>query len=105
MARVITQAEFEEIVPNSSHPVVVDFFATWCGPCKMIAPILEQLSAEYEEKATIVKVDVDQSMELAEQYEIVSVPTLLFFKNGTLVRKMIGAGSKASLKAAIDALL
>lgn len=105
MAKVIAQNEFEETVLNSSLPVVADFFATWCGPCKMIAPILEQLSAEYEGKVTIVKVDVDQSMELADQYEIVSVPTLLFFKNGTVVNKMVGAGSKASLKNAIDALL
>lgn len=105
MAKVISQDEFENVVLNSSIPVVVDFFATWCGPCKMIAPTLEQLSEEYEGKVTIVKIDVDEAMDLSDEYEIVSVPTLLFFKNGTVVHQMIGAGSKAMLKAAIDKLI
>ena len=105
MAKVIAQNEFESVVLNSTQPVVVDFFATWCGPCKMIAPLLEQLSAEYEGKVTIVKVDVDEAMDLSDEYEVVSVPTLLFFKNGQVVNQMVGAGSKAMLKAAIDKML
>lgn len=105
MAKVIAQNEFQSVVLNSSLPVVVDFFATWCGPCKMIAPVLEQLSKEYEGKVVIVKVDVDEAMELSDAFEIVSVPTLLFFKNGEVVHQMIGAGSKGMLKAAIEKML
>ncbi len=105
MAKVISENEFANVVLNSNIPVVVDFFATWCGPCKMIAPVLEQLSKEYEGRVAIVKVDVDEAMKLSEEYEIVSVPTLLFFKNGKAVHKMIGAGSKAMLKASIEKLI
>lgn len=105
MAKVIAQEEFENVVLNSTLPVVVDFFATWCGPCKMIAPMLEQLSVEYEGKVTIVKVDVDDAMDLSDAFEIVSVPTLLFFKNGQVVHQMVGAGSKAMLKATIEKVL
>ena len=105
MAKIISQNEFQSVVLDSKLPVVVDFFATWCGPCKMIAPVLDQLSVEYEGKVTIVKVDVDDAMALSDAFEIVSVPTLLFFKNGALVHQMVGAGSKAMLKAAIEKLL
>lgn len=105
MARIITGAEFDEEVIKSDIPVLVDFFATWCGPCKMIAPVLDEISAEYSGKAKILKVDVDASNELAGQFGVRSVPTLIFFKNGEIADKQIGAMTKGDLAARIDKLL
>ena len=98
MAKIVNEIEFENEVIKSELPVLVDFFATWCGPCKMIAPILDQLSDEFAEKAKIVKVDVDQAKEMAMQYSVKSVPTMLLFKNGEIVDKFVGALPKNELK-------
>ena len=83
--------EFQAEVLESKVPVLVDFSATWCGPCQMMGPVLEQLSAEYEGKAKIVKVDIDESMDLAQKYRIMSVPNMIIFKDGAPVDAVIGA--------------
>ncbi|HMP73132.1 MAG TPA: thioredoxin [Kiritimatiellia bacterium] len=97
----ITQANWSEIIQGPT-PVLVDFWAPWCGPCRAIAPILEELSAEYEGKLTIVKANVDEEPALAQQFQVRSIPTLLLFKGGTVAFQQVGAASKAALKAKID---
>jgi thioredoxin 1 len=104
MAQQITDANFQELL-NGDKPVVVDFWAEWCGPCKMIAPIVDELSHEYEGKVVIGKVNVDENEDLPAEYGIRSIPTLLFFKGGQLVDKHIGAATKATLDAKIQSLL
>lgn len=96
-----TKENFEEIVMKSEVPVLVDFWATWCGPCKMIAPILDELSTERKD-IKIVKVDVDQEQELAKKFGIRSIPTLYLMKNGEVEASKMGASSKAALAAWID---
>ena len=93
-----TNQNFNEIVLGSDVPVLVDFFATWCGPCRMIAPILEELAAEHPEYK-IVKIDVDEEPDLATRFGVMSIPTLLVFKNGELVSTTVGAQPKAKLLA------
>jgi len=105
MTKLVSEMEFENEVIKSEVPVVVDFFATWCGPCKLIAPILDQLSDEFGEAAKIVKVDVDQAKEMAIEYNVKSVPTLIFFKNGEIVDKVVGALPKNELKSKITPLV
>ena len=90
---------------ESKVPVLVDFSATWCGPCQMMGPVLEQLSAEYEGKAKIVKVDIDESMDLAQKYRIMSVPNMIIFKDGAPVDAVIGAVPANHLKEKLDAVL
>lgn len=97
MAQVINAQEFESKVINAQGPVLVDFFATWCGPCKMLAPVLDEVAAEVAGKAEVYKVDVDQSADLASRYGIRSVPTLMVFENGKPVRTAMGAQPKRSL--------
>lgn len=104
MALQITDQNFEELA-NDSKPLVVDFWATWCGPCKAIAPIVEELAAEYEGKVNIGKCDVDANDETTGKFGIRNIPTILFIKDGKVVDKQVGAAQKAALKAKIDALL
>lgn len=105
MAIEITDANFEELVMKSDKPVMIDFWAVWCGPCRMIAPIVEEMSAEYDGKALIGKVDVDSNPNVATNYGIRNIPTVLFIKNGEIVDKQVGAAPKASFTAKLDALL
>jgi thioredoxin 1 len=100
----ITDANFNEVL-NTDKPVLVDFWAEWCGPCKMIGPIVKQLAGEYEGKAVIGKVNVDENPNTAAQFGIRSIPTLLVFKGGEIVDKQIGAVPKAVLAGKLDAQL
>lgn len=105
MEMKFTSANFDAEVLNSDTPAVVDFFATWCGPCKMMAPVIEALAAEYDGKVKIGKLDVDENEEIAARYGVMTIPTIILFKNGEIVTKTIGVQSKDSLKKAIDAML
>jgi len=100
----ITDNNFEEVI-SSKKPVLVDFWAEWCGPCKMIGPIVEEIACEYEGKAVIGKVDVDNNPQVSAKFGIRSIPTLLFFKNGEIVDKQIGAVPKNVLTQKLDAQL
>ncbi|HEY0868474.1 MAG TPA: thioredoxin [Fimbriimonas sp.] len=93
----VTSAEWDEKVLKSDVPVLIDFWAAWCGPCKAIAPSVEQLAQEYEGRAKVYKVDVDSEGELAMKYNIMSIPALLVFKNGKLVDQMVGAAPKQQI--------
>lgn len=99
----LTDANFKEEVLNSDQTVLVDFWATWCGPCKMIAPFIEDLAKEYEGKIKVGKVDVDENAKIATQYGIMSIPTLMFFKKGQIVEQVVGGVSKADIKKKIEA--
>ena len=101
----LTDGNFSEQVLKSSTPVLVDFWAEWCGPCKMIAPVLDELAGEYDGKVKIGKVNIDEHQQLAINYGINSIPTLLFFKNGEVADQVIGMRSKRDLKASFDRVL
>ena len=101
----ITDDSFEAEVIQSDKPVVVDFWATWCGPCKMLAPILGELAGDYGDKIKIAKLDVDANNVTAGKYNIMSIPALLFFKNGEVVDQIVGAVPKAQLATRIDNML
>ena len=101
----ITSAEFEEKVLKSDVPVLIDFWATWCGPCKQIGPTIEQIATEYAGKAKVFKVDVDSEGELAGQYGVMSIPALFVFKGGKVVESVVGAMPKPSIAALIDRAL
>ena len=105
MAIGVNDSNFNEIVIKSDKPVLVDFWAPWCGPCRVIAPIVEELAAEYEGKAVIAKCDVDNSSEVPVKFGIRNIPTLLFFKNGEVVDKIVGSTSKANIIAKINSLI
>lgn len=105
MALEITDANFEELVMKEEKPVMIDFWAVWCGPCRMIAPIVEEMSGEYDGRAIIGKVDVDSNPNIAMKYGIRNIPTVLFVKGGEIVDKQVGAAPKASFTAKLDALL
>lgn len=104
MAVKITAENFESY-KNGELPLVVDFWATWCGPCKMVAPIIAELAEEYAGKVVVGKCDVEESDELAAQFGIRSIPTILFFKGGELVDKFVGGTNKETLDAKVKALL
>ena len=104
MALQMTGVNFHEFI-KGDKPVVVDFWAEWCTPCKMIAPFVDELAAEYEDKVVIGKVNVDENEDLSIEYSIRNIPTLLFFKNGELVDKHVGAATKAALEKKIQGLL
>ena len=101
----ITDASFKSEVTDSPVPVLVDFWAPWCGPCKMIAPVLEEIAQEYEGKAKIVKINIDDNQNTPAQFGVRSIPTLILFKNGNEVEKIIGAQGKDKLTALIDSAL
>jgi len=105
MALEITDATFEEVVLKATQPVLVDFWATWCGPCRMVGPIIEDLSKDYSGKAVIGKVDVDSNQEFAAKYGVRNIPTVLLFQNGEVVDKQVGVAPKATYSAKIDAVL
>ena len=104
MAIVATNTNFSELLEDSKL-VIVDFWATWCGPCRMISPILDELEEEMADQITVVKVNVDDADEIAAQYRIMSIPTLLFIKNGQIVDKTVGAMPKPALAEKIKANL
>ncbi len=101
----LTQANFAEQVLGVPGPVVVDFWAEWCGPCKMIAPLVEEISGEYDGRVRVGKVNIDEEQALAAQYGVRAIPTLLIFKSGEVEGQIVGMCSKRDLKASIDRLL
>jgi thioredoxin 1 len=105
MSLEITDANFQELVLDSKVPVLVDFWAEWCGPCRMVGPVVDELSKEYEGKAVIGKVDVDNNPKIATEFGIMSIPALLFFKDGKVVDKQVGAVPKHVLAGKLDAQL
>jgi len=105
MALEITDATFEETVLKSDKPVMVDFWAAWCGPCRMVAPIIDELSEEYEGKAVVGKVDVDANQEFAAKYGVRNIPTVLIFQNGEVVGRQVGVAQKSTYAEALDSLL
>ncbi|MEO8761588.1 MAG: thioredoxin [Bacteroidia bacterium] len=105
MAVEITDANFESLVKNSDKLVLVDFWAEWCGPCRMVGPIVEELAKEYEGKAVIGKINVDNNPNVSMEFGVRNIPTILFFKNGKVVDKQVGAVPKAQLAAKLQAQL
>lgn len=97
MARAVTTANFKDEVLSNTKPVLVDFWAEWCGPCRMVSPIVDELGTEYADKLDVVKVNVDEEPALAQQYGITGIPSLLVFKGGEVAKSMVGAKPKAIL--------
>lgn len=104
MEKTVTNENFKEII-SDSNPVLVDFWATWCGPCRMLGPTVETIAKEYEGKVTVAKCNVDECDDVPAEYGIRSIPTLLFFKNGEVVDKLVGNVPKAEIAAKLDAIL
>ncbi|MFD0931282.1 thioredoxin [Psychroflexus salinarum] len=105
MALEVTDKDFQEKVLDSDKPVLVDFWAAWCGPCRMVGPIIDELSTEYEGKAVVAKMDVDQNQEFAAKYGVRNIPTVLLFKDGEMVNRQVGVAQKETYKEAIDNVL
>lgn len=100
----VTNENYEEL-KNGAFPLVIDFWATWCGPCRMIAPVISQLAEEYDGKIVVGKCDVEEADEIAAEFGIRNIPTIVFMKNGEVVNKFVGAGNKAKLQPLFDELL
>ena len=105
MALEITDATFQEVVLNSDKPVLVDFWAAWCGPCRMVGPVIDEVSTEYEGKAVVGKVDVDANQEFAAKYGVRNIPTVLLFHKGEMISRQVGVSPKNVYTDAIDAAL
>ncbi len=105
MALEVNDSNFKEVVLNSDKPVMVDFWATWCGPCKALIPVVEDVAAEYEGKAVVVKCNVDEAADAPMEYGIRNIPTLLFFKGGELKAKLVGSVAKSAITAELDKLM
>ena len=105
MEVTITKENFEQVVLKSDKPVLVDFWATWCGPCKMLAPTIEEIADELDGKIAVGKVDVDENRELAVKYGVMSIPTVIYFKNGEEVTRLIGVQSREKLLETANKLL
>ncbi len=102
---ILNEENFEKEVLQSELPVMVDFWAVWCGPCKVLSPIVEELGRDYEGKLKVGKVNVDENNQLAQRYNVMSIPTLKFFKNGKLVGELIGAAPKATIEAQLKTIM
>ena len=105
MAIEITDANFEEIVLKSTQPVLVDFWAAWCGPCRMVGPIIEQVSADFDGRAAVGKLDVDTNQEFAAKYGVRNIPTVLVFKDGEIVDRKVGVSPKTAYAETLEALM
>ena len=105
MALQITDASFEEVVLKSDKPVVAYFWATWCGPCRMLGPVIEEIATEYEGRVVVGKVDVDSNQEYAAKYGVRNIPTVLVFQNGEVVGRQVGVAPKNTYTEALDSLL
>ncbi len=105
MALEITDENFEELVLKSDKPVLVDFWAAWCGPCRMVGPVIEEISNEYSDKAVVGKVDIDSNQEYAAKYGVRNIPTVLIFNKGEIVTRQVGVAPKNTYTEAIDSLL
>ncbi len=105
MAIEATDSNFDELVLGADKPVIVDFWAEWCGPCRMVGPIVEEVGVEYEGKAVVAKVDVDSNPGITAKYGIRNIPTILYFKNGAVADKQVGAVPKSTIVNKLEALL
>jgi thioredoxin 1 len=105
MALEITDENFEKLVLKSDKPVLVDFWAAWCGPCRMVGPVIEEISNEYSDKAVVGKVDIDSNQEYAAKYGVRNIPTVLVFNKGEIVTRQVGVAPKNTYTEAIDSLL
>ena len=105
MALEITDANFEEVVLKSDKPVLVDFWAAWCGPCRMVGPVIDEISGDYEGKAVVGKLDVDANQDFAAKYGVRNIPTVLLFKDGEVVSRQVGVSPKNAYTDAIDGQL
>lgn len=105
MSVEVTENKFYDEVIHSPKPVLVDFWAPWCGPCRMVAPVVEEIAREYEDKLKVVKINVDENTGIADRYDIQSIPTLKFFKDGSVIDTIVGFRSKSALEKAVSKLI
>jgi len=103
--KTVTDSTFDNDVLGSDKPVLVDFWAEWCGPCKMVAPVLEEIAAEHSDKITVAKVNIDENPEIARRYQIMSIPTMSVFSGGEVVKSIVGARPKAALLRDLEGIL